>query len=142
LLGAGEGELMKEVVMKRTNSQRSPIELTDEQIKRLEKDRKLIARELPDLIAKHQRLCDAGEEATHSGALRRAIHASTLLLDVLAERAGTDLATLDAFLTGQRPLTSDVIDRLTRILKLKLEPANGTPKSSQGSAGEAKRRTT
>jgi hypothetical protein len=128
--------------MKRTNPQRSTVKLTDEQIKRLEKDRKLIARELPDLIAKHQRLCDAGAEDTHSGALRRAIHASPLLLDVLAERAGTDLAALDAFLTGQRPLTSDVIDRLTRILKLKLEPANGTPKSSRGRAGAARRRAT
>src|SRR5260221_7649331 len=121
--------------MKRINSQRSTIELTDEQIKRLQKDRKLIARELPELVAKHQRLCDAGEEGTHSGALRRAIHASTLLLDVLAERAGVDLEMLDAFLTGQRPLTSDVIDRLTRILKPKLEPANGSPKSSRGRTG-------
>jgi hypothetical protein len=128
--------------MKRASKERSTIELTDVQIKRLHKDRRLIARELPDLVAKHQRLCDAGEEATHSGALRRAIHASTLLLDVLAERAGTDLAALDAFLTGQRPLTSEVIDRLTRILKLKLEPANGTPKSSRGRGGEAKRRAT
>ena len=128
--------------MKRSSSQRSTIELTDEQIKRLRKDRKLIARELPDLIAKHQRVCDAAEEATHSGALRRAIHASTLLLDVLAERARTDLASLDAFLTGERPLTSDVIDRLTRILKLKLEPANGTPKSSWSEAGAVKHRGT
>jgi hypothetical protein len=128
--------------MKRANIQRSTIKLTDEQVKRLEKDRKLIARELPDLIAKQQRLCDAGEEATPSGALRRAIHASPLLLDVLAELAGTDLAALDGFLTGQRPLTSDVIDRLARLLKLKLEPANGTPKSSRGRAGVAKRRST
>jgi hypothetical protein len=125
--------------MKRTNSQRSTIELTDEQIKRLQKDRKLIAKELPDLVAKHQRLCDAGEEATNSGTLRRAIHASTLFLDVLAERSGTDLAALDAFLTGQRPLTSDVIDRLTRILKLALEPANGKQKARRARAGDAKR---
>src|SRR5579864_9752415 len=105
--------------MKRASSRRPPLELSDEQLKRLQKERRLIARELPQLIAKHQRLCDAADETTHSGALRRAIHASTMLLDVLAERAGTDLATIDAFLTGQGALTSDVIDRLTLILKLK-----------------------
>jgi hypothetical protein len=118
----------KKLAMKRASSPPSKIELGDEEIKRLHKDRKLIAKELPDLIAKHQRLSDAADEQTHSGTLRRAIHASTFLLDVLAELAGTDLATLDGFLTGQRPLTSDVIDRLTRLLKLKLEPANGKPK--------------
>jgi hypothetical protein len=46
----------------------------------------------------------------------------------LADRANTDIKTLDAFLTGAKPLTSDVIDRLTKILKLKLKPANGKPK--------------
>jgi hypothetical protein len=130
--------------VKRANTQRPNIELDEEQIKRLQRDRKLIARELPELIAKHQRLCDAAKEATHSGALRRAIHASTILLDVLAERAGTDLATLDAFLIGQRPLTSAVIDQLTRILKLTLEPANGKPRTRRAKfrTGEATRRAT
>lgn len=87
--------------MKRTKSTRSTIDLTSEQLKQLRNDRALIARELPDLAAKHQRLCDAAEEPTHSGALRRAVHASKMLLDDLAVRAGTDLDTLDGFLTGQ-----------------------------------------
>jgi hypothetical protein len=121
--------------MKRTKSRRSTIQLNDEQMKQLRKDRELIAKELPDLIAKHQRLCDAAEERTHSGALRRAIHASKILLDELADRAETDMETLDAFLTGERPLTSDVIDRLTKILKLKLESANGKPKPRRVKAG-------
>jgi hypothetical protein len=72
------------------------------------------------LIEKDQRLYDAMQERTTSGALRRAIHASKILLPDLADRAQTDMNTLDAFLTGERPLTSDVIDRLTKILKLKL----------------------
>jgi hypothetical protein len=63
-----------------------------------------------------------------SGALRRAVHASKILRDDLAVRAGTDLDTLDGFLTGQRMLTADVIDRLTKILRRKLDPTNGKPK--------------
>jgi hypothetical protein len=121
--------------MKSTKSKRSPIQLTEQQMKQLRKDRELIARELPDLMAKHQRLCDAAEEQSHSGALRRAIHASKILLDDLADSAETDMDTLDGFLTGERPLTSDVIDRLTKILKLKLEVANGKPKPRRAKAG-------
>lgn len=90
-------------------------------MKRLRRSRTLIANELPDLIEKDQRLYDAMRERTTSGALRRAIHASKILLPDLADRAQTDMDTLDAFLTGDQPLTSDVIDRLTKILKLKLE---------------------
>ncbi|HQU45102.1 MAG TPA: hypothetical protein PK867_19970 [Pirellulales bacterium] len=116
------------MTMKRTKAIRSTTDLTTEQLNQLRKDRALIARELPDLAAKHQRLCDAAQEPTHSGALRRAVHASQILLDELADRAETDLDTLAGFLTGQRMLTSDVIDRLTKILQLKLEPANGKPK--------------
>ncbi|MGH7138755.1 MAG: hypothetical protein ACREHD_23660 [Pirellulales bacterium] len=120
--------------MKRTKARRSTTELTTEQLKQLRNDRALIAKELPDLDAKHQRLCDAAQEPTHSGALRRAIHASRILLDDLADRAGTELGTLDGFLTGKRMLTSDVIDRLTKILQLKLEPANGKPKPRRAKA--------
>ena len=114
--------------MKKKTPKRRTIQLTDKQIADLRRDRELIARELPDLIAKHQRLRDAAEESSHSGALRRAIHSSKILLHDLANRAGTDLKILDAFLTDDQPLTSDVIDRLTKILKLRLEPANGKPK--------------
>jgi hypothetical protein len=93
-------------------------------LKQLDKNRALIAKELPNLTAKHERLSIAAQESTHSGALRRAIHASKILLDDFAERAGTDLDTLDAFLIGEKTLTSDVIDRLAEILQLNLEPAN------------------
>src|SRR5437016_3591220 len=90
-------------------------------MKQLRRSRALIAKELPKLLEKDQRLCDAMLERTTSGALRRAIHSSGILLPDLADRAETDMNSPDAFLTGERPLTSDVIDRLTKILKLKLQ---------------------
>ena len=104
----------------RKAQRRIVVRLSAAVMKRLRRSRSLIAAELPELIAKDQRLYDAMREAATSGALRRAIHSGKILLPDLAERAGTDMDTLDAFLPGQRPLTSDVIDRLTKILKLKL----------------------
>ncbi len=95
--------------------------LNDEFMKRIGRSRALIAKELPELIKKDQRLHDAMQERTPSGALRRAIHCSKILLPDLADRAQTDMGTLDAFLTGERPLTSDVIDRLAIVLGLKLD---------------------
>jgi hypothetical protein len=95
--------------------------LSDAVMKRIRRSRALIAKELPELIEKDQCLHDAMHERTTSGALRRAIHSSKLLLPDLADRAQTEIDTLDAFLTGESPLTSDVIDRLTKILGLKLD---------------------
>ena len=116
--------------MKKTKSRRRTVQLTEEQMRQLRKDRELIAQELPDLMAKHRRLCDAKEERTANGALRRAIHSSKILLPDLADRAQTDMKTLDAFLTGDRPLSSDLMDRLARLLKLKLE-ATGAKRVSK-----------
>jgi hypothetical protein len=104
-------------------------------MKKLRRSRALIAKELPQLIEKGQRLYDAMLEPTPSGALRRAIHSSKLLLPDLAERAQTDMDTLDAFLTGERPLTSDIIDRLAKILKLKLEAVGPRRKPRPSKAG-------
>jgi hypothetical protein len=103
-------------------------------MKRIRRSRALIAKELPELIAKDQRLADAMRERTPSAALRRAIHASRILLPDLADRANTDMDALDAFLTGEQPLTSDVIDRLATILKLRLESA-GRSKPQRSNAG-------
>ena len=121
--------------MKQKTAKHRTIQLSKEQLAQLGKDRELIAQELPDLIVKHQRLREAAEEPTHSGALRRAIHASKILLHDLANRAGTDMQTLDGFLMGEQPLTSDVIDRLTKILNLRLEAVNGKPKPRRAKAG-------
>jgi hypothetical protein len=116
---------------------RRPIvgKLSDALMKKLRRSRALIAGELPDLVEKDQRLHDAMQERTTSGALRRAIHSSKVLLPDLAERAQTDMDTLDAFLTGERPLTSDIIDRLTMILKLRLEGVRSRQKQRPSKAG-------
>src|SRR5277367_4640765 len=109
--------------------------LNDQVLKKLRRSRALIAKELPELIEKDRRLYDAMHEPTTSGALRCAIHASKMLLPDLADRAQTDMDTLDAFLTGERPLTSDVIDRLATILKLKLAAIGSKPKPRSSKAG-------
>src|SRR5882672_9218071 len=109
--------------------------LDDALTKKLRRSRALIAKELPELIEKDQRLADAMRERTTSGALRRAIHASKILLPDLADRAQTDMDTLDAFLTGERPLTSDIIDRLTKILKLKLEGVGSKQRARPSKSG-------
>ena len=104
-------------------------------MKNLRRSRALIAKELPELIEKDQRLSDAMRERTTSGALRRAIHSSKILLPDLADRAQTDMATLAAFLTGDRPLASDIIDRLTKILKLRLTAIGSKQKPRPSKAG-------
>jgi hypothetical protein len=108
--------------MRRKKQRQIVGKLDDALSKKLRRSRALIAKELPELIKKDQRLYDAMHDHTTSGTLRQAIHSSKILLPDLADRAKTDIDTLDAFLTGDRPLTSDIIDRLTKILKLKLEP--------------------
>jgi hypothetical protein len=110
-------------------------QLSGSLIKKLRRSRAVIAKELPKLIEKDQRLTDAMNERTTSGALRRAIHSSKILLPDLAGRAQTDMNTLDAFLTGERPLTSDVIDWLTKVLKLKLEAVRTKQKPRRSKAG-------
>src|SRR5437762_8249212 len=121
--------------MRKTKPRRRTTQLTDAQMQQLRRDRERIAQELPDLIAKQRRICEAAEEPTTSGALRRAIHSSKFLLHDLADRAAIDLVTLDAFLTGMRPLGSDVIDRLTKILRLKLKADSGKAKQRTARAG-------
>ncbi len=72
------------------------------------------------MAARDQMRKEAREEATLSGELRRAIHASELSLAEIAARAGIAPLVLDDFLTGERTLRSDVIDRLTGILGCQL----------------------
>jgi hypothetical protein len=120
--------------MKSAKLKRQTTQLTGAQTRQMRKDRTLIAKELPDLIAKHQRIREAAAKQTTSGALRRAIHSSKILLHDLAIRAQTDMDTLDKFLTGERPLTSDIIDGLTKILKLRLEERNDLAKARPAKA--------
>jgi transcriptional regulator with XRE-family HTH domain len=63
---------------------------------------------------------EAQEEATLSGELRRAVHASTISLAEIARQAGVTPVHLDEFLTGERTLRSDVLDRLAGALGFEL----------------------
>ncbi len=95
-------------------------ELTPSEKERLERYRQQIAQELPDLQARDQMRKDARDESTLSGELRRLIHRSELSLAEIAARAGITPVILDDFLTGERTLRSDVIDRLAGVLGCEL----------------------
>jgi transcriptional regulator with XRE-family HTH domain len=97
-------------------------ELTPEEQSRLCRYREQIASELPDLAERDRLRKEAREEATLSGELRRAIHGSPLSLSTVAERAGISPLALDEFLTGERTLRSDVLDRLAGVLGYVLQP--------------------
>jgi transcriptional regulator with XRE-family HTH domain len=84
--------------------------------KRLRRAREQIAGELPDLAVREQMRKEAREEATLSGDLRRAIHASDLTLPEMAAKVGITPLLLDDFLTGERTLRSDVMDRFAEVL--------------------------
>jgi len=95
-------------------------DLTPAEQERLKKYREQIAQELPDMQARDQMRKDAREESTLTGELRRAIHASDLSLAEIAAQIGITPILLDDFLTGERTLRSDVIDRLASLLGCEL----------------------
>src|SRR5437660_5109608 len=94
--------------------------LTPAQQQRIEKSRDQVAEELPDLIRRNQMRFDARKEKSFSGLLRRAIHRFPQTPMKIAERAKIEWADFSAFLTGEKPLPSDAIDRLVKAVKLKL----------------------
>jgi len=96
-------------------------DLTLDEQERLKRQRELIAKELPDLIQHDQMRKEAQEEQTLSGELRRAIHSSDLPLAAIAAQVGITPIMLDEFLTGERTLRSDVVDRLAAALGLRLQ---------------------
>jgi ribosome-binding protein aMBF1 (putative translation factor) len=95
-------------------------ELTPSEEERLKQHRQQIAQELPDLQARDQMRNEARNETTLSGELRRAIHSSGLSLAEIAARVAVTPLVLDEFLTGERTLRSDVIDRLAGALGYEL----------------------
>ena len=109
---------MESIPIKRVTRQ-----LAEAENLRLEQLRAEIARELPDLCARDRMRKEAQEESTLSGELRRAIHASAMPLSEIARRAGIAPLVLDEFLTGERTLRSDVLDRLTGTLGYELSKA-------------------
>jgi hypothetical protein len=111
--------------MTERQSRRVSRPLTAAEQERLAHHRAQIAAELPDLVARDQLRKEAREEPTLSGELRRAIHASDQSLSQIASLVGISPVHLDEFLTGERTLRSDVMDRLARAIgwELKRSPA-------------------
>jgi hypothetical protein len=77
-------------------------------------------RELPILFRRDLLACDAMKENTFSGALRRAVQFGRFTLPDLAQHAKVNMNDIEDFLCGEKALPSDAIDRLIRVLKLKL----------------------
>ena len=106
--------------MEEPQSRRITRELTPAEQQRLRRQREQVAGELPEMAARDQMRKEAREEATLSGQLRRALHASELSLSAIAAGVGITPLLLDEFLTGERTLRSDVIDRLANVLGCQL----------------------
>lgn len=107
--------------MLRTNkARRIARPLTTDELERLKEQRRRIAKELPELIQQNQLRHDARNEATLSGEIRRAIHESPLSLSDIADQIGISTIFLDEFMTGERTLRSDTLDRLVRAIGTKL----------------------
>jgi hypothetical protein len=99
--------------------------------RQLEKWRAQIADELPDLVRRDRLADEAMKEKTFSGRLRRAINAFPQSPTKIAENAGITCDDLDDFLTGEKTLPSDAIDRLVKVLKLKLPAVKAMPKRAK-----------
>jgi hypothetical protein len=93
-------------------SQRKIVPMTPELRQRWQQARDETEKELPELLELGKRMREASREDTLSGHLRRAIHRSRRGLAELAAAAGVRLADLNEFLSGERTLRSDVLDRL------------------------------
>src|SRR5437868_10434431 len=86
--------------MKRRNRQSTSGGLFAPQFRVLRRQQRRIEKELPDLISRDQMRKEARDEATLSGELRRAVHASRRPLTELADAAGIPLLAVDQFLTA------------------------------------------
>ncbi len=109
-----------------TNQSRPLKSLVPDHQTRIEKARAQIAAELPELIARERLMREAAEENTFSGELRRAIHSGPRDLLDLAETAGITPVQLSEFLTGERTLRSDVLDRLVAAVGAHMVPTSPT----------------
>ena len=96
-----------------TVHRQSNFTLTPEQQAHLLQQRALIAIEQPQLQAKLERIHEAQQEPSLCGQLRQAIHQSGRLITQLAAEAGITTQQLSDFLSGDRTLRSDLLDRLT-----------------------------
>ena len=95
------------------------------------------ARRLPTsfqiLIRRNQLAHDARKEKTLSGAIRRAVHAFPLSPMKIAELAEITWRELDDFLTAEKTLPSDAIDRLVKVVRLKLPASKASQRRAKAS---------
>jgi hypothetical protein len=91
-------------------------EIPEELLSQINRDRRLIADELPELAGRDARMQEAAAEDTLCGKLRRAVHHSRRPLREIAADAGISTTVLCDFLEGERTLRSDVLDRLTQAI--------------------------
>lgn len=99
-------------------------EMTDAERQEWERLVAEVEAEYPQLEERFRIAEAASAEDSFSGELRRAIysiHRRGISLPRLLREADVDWPTLDAFLHGEGSLPSDVIDRLTRLLNLRLQ---------------------
>jgi hypothetical protein len=111
-------------------TQRTYVELSEEKRAQIKRWQEQIKEELPDLARRLRLATKAAEEITLSGELRRAVHASGMTLNHIANHVGITPIVLDEFLIGEGMLPSDVIDRLAKFLGYKLVEANKTNSST------------
>jgi hypothetical protein len=109
--------------MSADRSKRISRPLAPDERERLQRQRASIAAELPDMIQHDQMRKEAHEESTLSGEIRRAVHASGLSLAAIAAQAAITPVQLDEFLTGERTLRSDVLDRIAATVGVRFQAA-------------------
>ena len=109
--------------MEKREIRRLTRELSTAEQQRIRRYQEQVAGELPEMAARDQMRKDAREETTISGELRQAVHASELSLSAIAAQTGITPLMLDDFLTGERTLRSDVMDRLAGVLGCELSQA-------------------
>ena len=93
-------------------SNRKTVPMTPELRERWQRAVRETEAELPELLDLGQSLREAAAEETLSGHLRRAIHHSRRRLESIASAAGIPIEDLNAYLSGDHTLRSDVLDRL------------------------------
>ena len=86
---------------------------------------------MPDLIRRDKLAQEARKQKTFSGCLRRAIHEFPRSPMTIAENAGISWEDLDDFLTGEKSLPSDAIDRLVKAVRLKLPEVKPAPRRAK-----------
>lgn len=80
--------------------------------------------EVPDFEERRQLLFQAANERTLSGAIRRAVHASSLSLPEIVARIGVSHREFSDFLAGKQSLSSQTFDHLAVLLGYELVPSD------------------